>query len=92
MGNYEKETIPETGIFNLEQAYSRCIQNLNSLFSPTAKRPSAHFKYLVTTQSWTSSPVGLKINIGIWFVDGLKATSAFTSEEALFEWAKKPSG
>ena len=42
--------------------------------------------------SWTSSPVGLKINIGIWFVDGLKATSAFTREEALFEWAKKPSG
>jgi hypothetical protein len=40
--------------------------------------------------SWPPSPPGLKIKIGIWFKDGLKATAAFTSEQALFEWAKKP--
>jgi SseB protein N-terminal domain len=40
--------------------------------------------------SWTPSPSGLKIKIGIWFKDGLKATAAFTSEQTLFEWAKKP--
>jgi hypothetical protein len=40
--------------------------------------------------SWAPSPPGLKIEIGIWFRDGLKATAAFTSKQALFEWAKKP--
>jgi hypothetical protein len=40
--------------------------------------------------SWAPSPPGLKIKLGIWFRDGLKATAAFTSEQALFEWAKKP--
>ena len=40
--------------------------------------------------SWAPSPPGLKIKMGIWFRDGLKATAAFTSEQALFEWAKKP--
>lgn len=40
--------------------------------------------------TWTSSPAGLKMKIGTWSVDGLKATIAFTSEQALFEWAKKP--
>jgi hypothetical protein len=40
--------------------------------------------------SWAPSPPGLKIKMGIWFRDGLKTTAAFTSERALFEWAKKP--
>ena len=39
--------------------------------------------------TWTPSPPGLKMKLGIWFIDGLKATAAFTSEVALFEWAKK---
>ena len=30
------------------------------------------------------------MNKGIYFVDGLKAIVAFTSEEALFNWAKRP--
>ena len=38
---------------------------------------------------WTPSPPGLKMKLGIWFIDGLKATVAFTSEHALFEWANK---
>lgn len=38
--------------------------------------------------SWTPSPGGLKIMMGIWFRDGLKETVAFTSEEALFVWNK----
>ena len=41
-------------------------------------------------QVWTSSPPGLKMKLGTSFIDGLKATVAFTSEHALFEWAKKP--
>ena len=40
--------------------------------------------------TWTSSSAGLKMKIETWSVDGLKATIAFTSEQALFEWAKKP--
>jgi hypothetical protein len=51
--------------------------------------PSEH-ELVNEFSTWTLSPAGLKVNIGIWFVDGLKATAAFTREEALFEWAKKP--
>jgi hypothetical protein len=36
-----------------------------------------------------SSRKDSKIIIGIYFVDGLKATAAFTSKEALFYWAKR---
>jgi hypothetical protein len=40
--------------------------------------------------SWVPSPPGLKIKMGICLRDGVKATTAFTSEQDLFEWAKKP--
>jgi len=39
--------------------------------------------------TWTPSSEGYTINIGIYFVDGLKATAAFTSKEALFAWKKE---
>ena len=41
--------------------------------------------------TWDPVPEGHKIQLGIYIVDGLKATAAFTSKEALFLWAKKPS-
>jgi hypothetical protein len=39
---------------------------------------------------WSPSPPGLKFKLTIRFVDGLKSIMAFTSEHALFEWAKEP--
>ncbi len=39
--------------------------------------------------SWTPATEGMKVKIGIWNRDGLKASAAFTSEDALFAWAKK---
>lgn len=44
----------------------------------------------IQSEGWTISPPGLKIKLGIYLVDGLKAIAAFTSEEALYAWAKKP--
>jgi hypothetical protein len=40
-------------------------------------------------KSWTPVEEGQKIDLGIYFVDGLKAIAAFSSEEALFTWKKK---
>ena len=51
--------------------------------------PAEHNSDL-TFEDWTPSPPALKLNIGIYFAEGLKAIAAFTSEEALFIWAKKP--
>jgi len=39
---------------------------------------------------WTPAPEGFSIKWGTYFVDGLIAIAAFTSEEALFTWAQKP--
>ena len=40
-------------------------------------------------KTWSPVLEGHKIKIGIYFIDGLKATAAFTSEEALFVWKAK---
>jgi hypothetical protein len=40
-------------------------------------------------EGWRIAPENYKINLGIYEVDGIKAIGAFTSEEALFTWAKK---
>ena len=39
-------------------------------------------------KNWTPVDKGQTIDLGIYFVDGLKAIAAFTSEEALFTWKK----
>jgi hypothetical protein len=50
--------------------------------------PSNH-DYGDKYKSWTPVEEGHKIDLGIYFVDGLKAIAAFSSEEALFTWKKK---
>jgi hypothetical protein len=39
-------------------------------------------------KDWTPVDKGQTIDLGIYFVDGLKAVAAFTSEQALFTWKK----
>lgn len=39
--------------------------------------------------TWTPTEKGQKIHFGIYFVNGLKAIAAFSSEDALFTWKKK---
>jgi hypothetical protein len=39
--------------------------------------------------TWAPTEKGQKIDLGIYFVDGLKAIADFTSEDALFTWKKK---
>jgi hypothetical protein len=51
--------------------------------------PSAHDNN-EKLHAWHPAPEGQKIKLGIYYVDGLKATAAFTSKDALYTWAKKP--
>ncbi len=73
---------------NENESYKKVVRELETgnayLLLPSETNVGEGFS------SWAPSTPGLKLDIGIWLTDGLKATIAFTSEQALFEWAKKP--
>ena len=73
---------------NQYESYKKVVFELESgnsyLLIPSENNLGKEFS------SWTPSPPGLAIEMGIWYKDGLKATVAFTSEQALFNWAEKP--
>jgi len=90
-------TIPDnTKLFELLNEYSKnnkydnykkVVEELTEgnsyLLLPSNKDYGGKYK------SWTPSVEGQKIDLGIYFVDGLKAIAAFSSEDALFTWKKK---
>jgi hypothetical protein len=67
--------------------YKKVVQELTAgnayLLLPSNKDYGDKYK------TWTPVEEGHKIDLGIYFVDGLKAIAAFSSEEALFTWKKK---
>ena len=67
--------------------YKKVVEELTEgnayLLLPSNKNYGDKYK------SWAPVEKGHKIDLGIYFVDGLKAIAAFSSEEALFTWKKK---
>ena len=79
LNNYSKD--------NKYDNYKRVVEELTEgnayLLLPSDKSYGDKYK------SWTPVDKGQTIDLGIYFVDGLKAIAAFSSEEALFTWKKK---
>ena len=67
--------------------YKKVVEELTDgtayLLLPSDKNYNNQFK------SWTPAEEGQTIDLGIYFVDGLKAVAVFTSEEALYAWRKQ---
>ena len=49
----------------------------------------AYNESIIGTSGWTPAPEGYSIKWEGYFVDGLAATTAFTSKDALYTWTQK---
>lgn len=97
MDDTRKTTYDNTRLFQLLEEYIKDNKYENYVKAATELTEGNAYLVLPTEhddderlKTWAPVPKEYKISLGIYFIDGLKATAAFTSKDALFEWAKKP--